>query len=101
MPLFDDDVEERNRKHAEALHSGSKRCRSRLIVTPVSMPIPDDALETVFRNARTHKHWQDRPVTPAVLMAIYDLMRWGPTSANCSPARILFIVSRDAKERLR
>jgi 3-hydroxypropanoate dehydrogenase len=65
------------------------------------MAIPDDALDTIFRNARTHKHWQDRPVTPAVLMAIYDLMRWGPTSANCSPARILFLVSNQAKERLR
>jgi 3-hydroxypropanoate dehydrogenase len=65
------------------------------------MAIPDDALDTIFRNARTHKHWQDRPLTPAVLMAVYDLMRWGPTSANCSPARILFLVSRDSKERLR
>jgi 3-hydroxypropanoate dehydrogenase len=65
------------------------------------MPIPDDALDRIFRNARTNKHWQDRPVSPALLMAIYDLMRWGPTSANCSPARILFVVSRDSKERLR
>ena len=65
------------------------------------MAIPDDALDTIFRKARTHKRWEDRPVSPALLMAIYDLMRWDPTSANCSPARILFLVSREAKERLR
>jgi 3-hydroxypropanoate dehydrogenase len=65
------------------------------------MPVSDDALDTIFRNARTHKHWQDKPVSTAMLMAIYDLMRWGPTSANCSPARILFVVSKEAKERLR
>jgi len=65
------------------------------------MPVSDDALDTIFRNARTHKHWQDKPVSTAMLMAIYDLLRWGPTSANCSPARILFVVSNEAKERLR
>jgi 3-hydroxypropanoate dehydrogenase len=65
------------------------------------MAIPDDALDSIFRSARTHRHWQDKPVTPTVLMAIYDLMRWGPTSANCSPARFLFVVSKEAKERLK
>ena len=65
------------------------------------MVIPDDALDTIFRKGRTYKHWQDRPVSPAMLMAIYDLMRWGPTSANCFPARFVFVLSRDAKERLR
>jgi 3-hydroxypropanoate dehydrogenase len=65
------------------------------------MPISDDALDTIFRTARTHKHWLDRPVTPAMLMAIYELTRWGPTSANCSPARVLFVVSQEAKQRLR
>ncbi|MGH6877975.1 MAG: malonic semialdehyde reductase [Rhizomicrobium sp.] len=65
------------------------------------MAISDDALDTIFRNARTHNRWQDRPVSPALLMAIYDLMRWGPTSANCSPARIVFVVSQSAKERLK
>ncbi len=65
------------------------------------MPISDDALDTIFRNARTHNLWQDKPVSAAMLMAIYDLMRWGPTSANCSPARVTFVVSRAAKERLR
>jgi len=65
------------------------------------MPISDDALDTIFRRARTHRHWKSAPLSPAILMAIYDLMRWGPTSANCSPARIVFVVSRPAKERLK
>jgi 3-hydroxypropanoate dehydrogenase len=64
-------------------------------------PISDDALDTIFRAARTFTRWQDKPVSPALLMAIYDLMRLGPTSANCSPARIVFVVSRAAKERLK
>ncbi len=64
------------------------------------MPISDDALDTIFRKARTHNRWQDKPVTPALLMAIYDLMRWGPTTANTSPARFVFVVSQSAKERL-
>lgn len=66
-----------------------------------SIPISDDALDTIFRAAHTMRRWQDRPVSPALLMAIYDLMRWGPTSGNCSPARIVFVVSQPAKERLK
>ena len=65
------------------------------------MAISDDALDTIFRRARTYRRWRNVPLSPAILMAIYDLMRWGPTSANCSPARIFFITSREAKERLR
>ena len=62
--------------------------------------INDEALDTIFRNARTQNKWFDKPVSPAVLMAIYDLMRIGPTSANCSPARFVFAVSKAAKEKL-
>jgi 3-hydroxypropanoate dehydrogenase len=65
------------------------------------MLVSDDALDKLFRNARTHRHWQDKSISPAILMAIYDLMRLGPTSANCSPARILFVVSKESKERLK
>jgi 3-hydroxypropanoate dehydrogenase len=65
------------------------------------VPINDEALDVVFRAARTHRQWQDKPISPALLMAIYDLMRRGPTSGNCGPARIVFVVSRQAKERLR
>jgi 3-hydroxypropanoate dehydrogenase len=62
--------------------------------------VNDEALDTIFRRARTQNKWLDKPVSPAMLMAIYDLMRLGPTSANCSPARIVFAASADAKERL-
>jgi nitroreductase len=62
--------------------------------------VNDEALDTLFRSARTQNKWLDKPVSSALLMAIYDLMRWGPTSANCSPARIVFAATADAKERL-
>src|SRR5579862_8493856 len=100
MSFVNNDVEERYRKHAAPLHSGSDRGRGGLIVAPKSMPISDEALGAIFRNARTLRRWQDKPVSAAVLMAVYDLMRWGPTSANCSPARIVFVVSKEGKERL-
>jgi len=62
--------------------------------------ISDAALDTIFRSARTMRQWQDKPVTPALLMAIYDLMRWGPTESNITPARFRFVVSKAAKARL-
>jgi 3-hydroxypropanoate dehydrogenase len=55
----------------------------------------------LFREAHTMRKWQDRPVSPALLMAVYDLMRWGPTTTNITPARIVFVVSKAAKERLK
>src|SRR5690242_7523623 len=62
--------------------------------------IADAALDTIFRNARTMRHWQDKQVTPALLMAIYDLARLGPTESNITPARFHFVVSKQAKTRL-
>lgn len=62
--------------------------------------LDDAALDTLFRNARTFNRWRDKPVTDDQLRAIYDLMKWGPTSANTSPARIVFVRSREAKEKL-
>ncbi len=67
----------------------------------MSHAINDEALDTIFREARTQNKWLDKPVSPALLMAVYDLMRWGPTSANMSPARIVFVMSKAAKERLK
>ena len=58
------------------------------------------ALNTLFRNARTHNGWLDKPVTDAQLQEIYDLLKWAPTSANCSPARIVFVKSAEGKEKL-
>ena len=63
--------------------------------------ITEDALNTLFREARTHNGWQDRPVDAALLREVWDLAKWGPTSANCSPARIVFVVSEAAKEKLK
>ena len=58
-------------------------------------------LDTLLRAARgTQNAWQERAVEDALLHRLYDLFRWGPTSANCSPARVLFLKSREAKERL-
>ena len=65
------------------------------------MLLPETALDLIFRSARTHTHWLHRPVDDETLRALYDLLKWGPTSANCSPARIVFVRSREAKERLR
>src|SRR5207253_4919660 len=67
----------------------------------VNHPLTDEALDRLFRKARTHNAWLDRPVSDEVLRQLYDLMKWGPTSANCCPARILFLRTREAKERLR
>jgi len=63
--------------------------------------LDEHALDQLFRAARTHNRWQDRPVPDARLQEIYDLLKWGPTSANCSPARFVFIRTREGKERLR
>ncbi|HEY0267530.1 MAG TPA: malonic semialdehyde reductase [Rhizomicrobium sp.] len=58
-------------------------------------------LDTLFRSARTQNKWQDKPVSNAMLMAIYDLMRWRPTAANSAPARLYFVTSPEAKARLK
>lgn len=55
----------------------------------------------LFREARTHSAWLGHPVDDSLLHRLYDLMKWGPTSANCCPARIVFIRTKEAKERLR
>ena len=58
------------------------------------------SLDQLFREARTNNGWLDRPVSDEQLRGIYELMKWGPTSANSSPARIVFLRSREAKQRL-
>lgn len=61
----------------------------------------DDAtLDRIFRTARTYNGYTDEPVTEQELRHIYDLMKWGPTSANQSPARIIWCVSDEAKAKL-
>jgi 3-hydroxypropanoate dehydrogenase len=63
--------------------------------------IGDAALDQIFREARTLRKWRDKPVPPSLLMAIYDLMRWGPTESNITPTRFHFVVSPQAKARLK
>ncbi len=62
--------------------------------------LDDQSLDTLFRSARTFNHYTDRAVTEADLVAIWDLLKWGPTSANQLPARILWCTSTEAKEKL-
>lgn len=67
----------------------------------MSHALSSEALETLFTGARTHSAWLDKPVSDAQLTEIYNLLRLGPTSANCSPARFLFVRSPEAKARLK
>ena|SRR5437773_10250466 len=62
--------------------------------------LPKEALEQIFTEARTHSAWLPKAVPDEVLVQTYDLMKWAPTSANSSPARILFVKSKEAKEKL-
>ena len=63
--------------------------------------IDDAALSQLFLSARTHNAWLDKPVPDALLAQVIDLMKLGPTSANCSPARIVFVRSPEAKAQLK
>lgn len=59
-----------------------------------------EALDQLFNAARTHSKWLNKPVEPALLHRLYDLLKMAPTSANCSPAHIVFVTSPEAKARL-
>lgn len=61
----------------------------------------ENVVNTLWSNARTHNGWLDKPVANDLLKKIYDAAKFGPTSANCSPLRIVFVASHAAKERLR
>jgi 3-hydroxypropanoate dehydrogenase len=64
-------------------------------------PLPDAALDQLFRTARSHGAWLDRPVSSETVREIYELTKWGPTSANSLPARFVFIRTQSGKERLK
>lgn len=64
------------------------------------MALDDGVLDQLFRKARTHSSWLDRPVSDETLRELYELVKWAPTSANTNPARFLFLRSKRAKERL-
>ncbi len=63
--------------------------------------VTDDVLDFLFRKARTYSAWLPKPVPDELLRELYELAKWGPTSANSSPARFVFLRSAAAKERLR
>ncbi|MBB3944429.1 3-hydroxypropanoate dehydrogenase [Rhizobium skierniewicense] len=65
------------------------------------MTLDQQALATVFTEARSHNGWSDKPVSDALLRDVYDLTKMAPTSANCCPARFIFVRSPEAKEKLR
>jgi 3-hydroxypropanoate dehydrogenase len=69
--------------------------------TMTNQRVTDECLDILFRNGRSHNFWLDRPVSDDQLRELYELMKWGPTSANTCPARLLFLRTREAKERLR
>jgi len=60
-----------------------------------------DSLNLLFNDARTHYHWQQKPVSEVLLRQVYDLTKMAPTSANCQPLRMVFVVSAEAKARLK
>ncbi|MEE9381634.1 MAG: malonic semialdehyde reductase [Hyphomonadaceae bacterium] len=67
----------------------------------MSDPVNDYALDTIWRDARTRNGWQDKAVPEVLMRAVYDLAKMGATSANCSPARFIFIHTDEAKARLK
>jgi 3-hydroxypropanoate dehydrogenase len=77
--------------------------RATKAIRPVAWPdtIDDQSLDQLFRTARTHNRWLDRPVPQALLRRAIDLAKMGPTSANTLPMRVVFVVSAEAKARLK
>jgi 3-hydroxypropanoate dehydrogenase len=67
----------------------------------MSQPLNNEALDILFRQARTHNSWLKKPVSDETLRQLYDLLKWGPTSANGLPMRVVFLRTPEAKERLR
>lgn len=63
-------------------------------------PVNDHALDVIFRDARSQNGYLDKSVPEVLIRAVYDLAKMGPTSANCSPARFVFVTTQEGKERL-
>lgn len=76
------------------------RLNDALIAHGPANRLSDEALDQLFRQARTFSTWQTKAVSEEALRALYDLMKMGPTSANGCPARLIFLVSAQAKQRL-
>jgi len=67
----------------------------------MTTPIDARALDILFRDARTHNGWQDKPVPESLLRELFDLAKMAPTSANCSPMRVVFVSTPEGKARLK
>ena len=67
----------------------------------MAQAVDERALNSLFREARSFAKWQPRPVSDQTLHDLYELLKWGPTSANAGPARFAFLRSKESKERLR
>ena len=63
--------------------------------------LSSEGQDLIFRNARSHSVWLEKPVDDALLRQVYELTKFGPTSANMCPLRIIFVKSQAAKERLK
>jgi 3-hydroxypropanoate dehydrogenase len=72
-----------------------------ILEIPVTTALDSAGRNLLFCEARTHRFWQDEPVGDGTLRELYDLLKWGPTSANTCPMRVVFLRTREAKERLR
>src|SRR3984885_1643033 len=70
------------------------------MTTSIRTTLSDDVLDLLFRQARTHNTWLDKPVGDDLLRQMYEVMKYGPTSANSNPARIVFLRTPEAKQRL-
>ncbi|MHC9511337.1 malonic semialdehyde reductase [Kangiella sp. M94] len=67
----------------------------------ITEPLSQQALDTLFFEARTYNAWQDKEVSDELLHKLHDLVKMGPTSANCCPMRVIFVKSKEAKEKLK
>ena len=67
----------------------------------MALALSEEVLAQLFTQARTHSHWLPQPVTDELLVSLYELVKFGPTSANSCPARFVFIKSAEAKARLK
>lgn len=67
----------------------------------MSSPLPNEVFDTLFLNARTHNGWLPQEVPESLLLRLYDTLRMGPTLANSTPARFVFVRSKEAKEKLK
>lgn len=67
----------------------------------MSKVVSNDGLDVLYREARTYTAWLDKPVDDKLLQQVYDLAKFGPTSANMCPMRVVFVKSKEAKEKLK